>query len=209
MAPVSRSSPAAEFRDKRYSGQALLIDLHDAGCEALSWTLGGFAVTGGPRAILDNFGDDRVVTAVFTFEGEPDHGLFEARIEQIDAARGMLDAHFMWVNEAGQKLLKTMANRHPERPMRIAFTRVTLNWSFSGFLVGDYRGALKDGERVRGMIWTDDPKDPGLFAGHAVRVNREKHTLSVEFDDLPSESFTLLESAIRKRDAHFPGKGEA
>jgi len=209
MALVSRSPSAAEFRDKRYSGQALLIDLHDAECEALSWTPGSFAVTAGPRAILETFGGDRVVTAVFTFDGEPDHGLFEARVEQLDAARGMLSAHFMWVNDAGQKLLKTMANRHPEQPMRIAFTRVTHNWSFSGFLVGDYRGALKDGERVRGMIWSDDPKDPGLFAGHAVRVNREKHTFSVEFDDLPSESFTLLESAIRKRDAHFSGKGEA
>ncbi|MBI3513196.1 MAG: PilZ domain-containing protein [Proteobacteria bacterium] len=189
---------ASEIRDKRYAGHALIVDLQDGECETKTWSAARFLVTAGPHSVLANLDNDAVVTGVFSFGGEVGHGLFEARIEELDRERGMLGGRFMWINEDGRRLLTRMAR--PGQPMKIALARTTANWSFSGLLLAGYRGELKDGARLRGTIWSDSPKDPGLFAGHVVHVNRDKHTLAIQFGDLPAETFSLLEGAMKKRD---------
>jgi hypothetical protein len=194
---------ASEFRDKRYAGPALFVDLRDAECETRLWTQKDLIVRAG-RSLPDGIGVHGTVTGVFSFEGQPDHGLFEARVEKLDLERGLFGGHFLWLSEHGQKLLALMAKGHdPQKPderpmMKIAFTRSTINWSFSGFMLSDYRGDLTDGARLRGMIWMDKPEDPGLFAGHAVRVDKDRHTLSVKFDGLSPNTFALLEAVIKK-----------
>ncbi len=202
MVGGAHTTPAAGVRDKRYSGQTLLVDLRDAEFDASTWSAAGFSVATEAKKFPTGLGADGLLTGVFSFEDAKDHGIFEARVETLDAERGTLGAHFMWVSDGGRKLLAAMAAR-PKATMRLAFTRRTANWSFSGFLLEGYHGALKDGERLRGMIWTDSPKDPGLFGGHAVHVNTERHTLAIKFDDLPDATFTLLERAIAKRDGAF------
>ncbi|HUA52232.1 MAG TPA: hypothetical protein VMB81_08705 [Candidatus Sulfotelmatobacter sp.] len=203
MATDSRGTTTAGVRDKRYAGQALLVDLHDAECEAKIWTTGGFTLADAPRKLLDGLHQREVLAGVFSFEGTTDHGLFEAEIEGLDLERGGLIARFVWLSERGHKLLE-FSNRRPAPPMRLGLARITLNWSLSGLLLGGYRGALKDGERLNGMIWTDDPKDPGLFIGHVIKLNPDKHTLAVKFDELPEATFALLEATMRKRAVGFP-----
>ena len=192
----------AAFRDKRYFGPALRIDLLERGYETGLWSTSELIVKIPPGARAE--GDQ--LSGVFTFagEGEGAHGLFDARVAKLDIARGLMGARFEWINQPGLSLLKSIAgrrrpdehNNHPK--MTLGFTYATLNWSFSGFLLGDYRGALEAGQRFRGMIWMDKPEDPGLFDAHAVRINRERHTLSVKFDALPSNTFALLEAVIHK-----------
>jgi hypothetical protein len=90
--------------------------------------------------------------------------------------------------------------------MKLAFGHTTLNWSFSGLQLSGYRGDAKAGQRVKGMIWTDSPGDPGLFVATVVRPDTTHHSLSLKFVGLPDATFSLLEGAMKKRDGGF-GKG--
>lgn len=200
-----QSGMAAGARDKRYASQSLLVDLHDAECIAESWSVTRFTVNKAPKGALASLVDQTLATGVFTIEGTTAHGLFEAAIEELDAERGKLNARFVWISADGLKLL---AGSDPTRTMKLAFGHTTLNWSFSGLQVGNYRGEAKSGQRVRGMLWTDDPGDPGLFVATVVRPDTSHHTLSLKFVDLPDASFALLERAMKKRDGGFR-KGRA
>ncbi len=191
---------AAGARDKRYANQALLIDLHDAECDAESWSVSRFAVSTAPKGALASLVDQKLATGIFTVGGGASHGLFEAAIEELDAERGRLNARFIWISADGLKLLATS---DPQRTMKLAFAHTTLNWSFSGLQIGGYRGEAKSGQRVRGMIWADDPADPGLFVATVVRPDTSHHTLSLKFVDLPDATFSLLEHAMKKRDGGF------
>ena len=198
----SHAALAAEFRDKRYSGQQLLIDLRDAEFETAEWTLGHFLITADPKKLPAGIEKGDLVTGVFNFEGVKDNGLFEAQVEAFDREHGVLAGRYEWMSERGRALLGRMAVG-VKRPLRIALTYRTLNWSFSGMLLGNYHGDLKDGEHFRAMIWSDTPKDPGLFNGHVVQVNKDRYTLAIKFDELADETFALLEQAIKKRDGGF------
>lgn len=191
---------AAGARDKRYASQAVVVDLHDADCDAESWSVSRFTVGKAPKGALASLVDEKLAVGVFSFPGETAHGMFEAAIEELDAERGQLNARFTWISADGLKLL---AGADPQRAMRLAFGHATLNWSFSGLQISGYRGEAKPGQRVRGMIWTDDPNDPGLFVATVVRPDTSHHTLSLKFVDLPDATFTLLEHVMKKRDGGF------
>ncbi len=197
MAAVSHD---AGVRDKRYAGHTLLVDLQDAECETKAWSVGGFTAVGASKTLIAQLAHDELMTGVFRFPGEAAHGLFEARVEEFDAERGLVGVHFMWISEEGRGLLARMAER--DQVMKVALCRRTLNWSLSGLMIGGYRGELKDGGRVRGRIWTDSPKAPGQFSGHAVHVNGDRHTASIEFETLSEETFSLLEDAVRSKHRH-------
>ncbi len=190
----------ANFRDKRYAGPALRVDLMDRGYETGLWSASELIVKipTGARAEGDK------LTGVFTFAGEGAHGLFEARVAKLDIPRGLMGAEFEWISKPGMNLLKSIAARrrpgeHNNYPkMTLGFAHMTLNWSFSGFLLADYHGGLEKGQRFRGMIWMDIPEDPGLFDGHVIGVDRNRHTLSVKFDELPANTFALLEAVMHK-----------
>jgi hypothetical protein len=192
---------AAGARDKRYASQALLVDLRDAECDAESWSASSFTVSKAPKGALASLVDETLATGVFAVDGETSHGLFEAAIEELDAERGHLHARFVWISEDGRKLLAGAVD--PTRTMKLAFGHATLNWSFSGLQLSSYRGDAKPGQRLRGMIWTDSPGDPGLFVATVVRPDSAHHTLSLKFADLPDATFGLLERAMTKRDGGF------
>ncbi len=191
-------------RDKRYIGPALRVDLMDAVHETRRWSSLQVIVEAAPLALQHG---GRKLTGVFSFAGHTLHGMFEAAIAKPGSEDGLVAIDFEWISERGRRLLRTVGSeRKPaesgEQPtMKVHFTHSTSNWSLSGFLIDNYRGALGSGERFRGMIWLDKPQDPGLFGGHAIRVDAERHSLSVKFDDLPANTFSLLEAAIKKTPA--------
>jgi hypothetical protein len=183
------------------------VDLLDSGDETALWSAAEVIVKTppGPHAKGDR------LTGVFTFAGESAHGVFDARIAQLDDTRGLMGAAFEWINEPGARLLKAIAgrrtpgqlNHHPK--MTLGFAHVTLNWSFTGFLLDAYHGPLEAGQRFRGMIWMDMPEDPGLFDAHVIRTDRQRHTLSAKFDALPPATFALLEAVMHKRGRRVSG----
>jgi hypothetical protein len=195
----------SEFRDKRYLGPALRVDLMDAIQETRRWSALQLLIEAAPLVLQQGDArEDRKLTGVFTFEGQTIHGMFEASIAKRDPADDLVAVDFEWVSEHGRKLLRAMAGqRHPEESgeqptMKVSFTHSTSNWSLSGFLLDNYHGALTSGDRFRGMIWMDKPQDPGSFGAHAIRVDKLRHTLSVKFDELPAGTFSLLEAVMKK-----------
>jgi hypothetical protein len=200
------------FRDKRYLGPALRVDLMDAIHETRRWSTSQLIIEAAPL-VLQQGGvqEGRKLTGVFTFEGQKIHGTFEAAIAKRESDDGLVAADFEWISERGRQLLRTMAGqRRPEESgepptMKVNFTQSTSNWSLSGFLLDNYHGCIKSGDRFRGMIWMDKPQDPGLFGAHAIRVDKLRHTLSVKFDELPANTFALLEAVIKKSRV-VPGK---
>lgn len=192
-------------RDKRYLSPSLRVDLMDATHETQRWSTLQLIIEAAPLALQrGGVQEGRKLTGVFTFEGQTTHGMFEASIAKREPDDGLVAADFEWISERGKRLLRTMTGqRKPqesgEQPtMKVNFTHSTSNWSLSGFLLDNYHGALGSGDRFRGMIWMDKPQDPGLFGGHAIRNDKPRHTLSVKFDELPANTFSLLEAAMKK-----------
>ncbi|MEJ0069738.1 MAG: hypothetical protein WDO24_14530 [Pseudomonadota bacterium] len=196
---------SSAFQDKRYAGRALQIDLMDTMVETRRWSKLQLILEAAPIGLQQgDVQEGRNLTGVFTFEGQKSHGMFEAVIVKPDSDDDLLVVNFEWISERGSKLLRTMASeRKPaesgEQPtMTVAFTRSTASWSLSGFLLDNYHGSLRPGERFQGLIWMDKPQDPGCFDAHATGDGRHPHTLSAKFDELPKNTFALLESTINK-----------
>lgn len=198
-------------RDKRYLGPVLRIDLMDAVHETRRWSAERLIVDRAPL-VLQHGGvlEGRMLTGVFTVADHKLHGVFEAVIAPPgsavpDAADGLVALDFTWISERGQRLLRTVAAEHEPPALKVNFTHSTANWSLSGFLVENYHGPLQSGARFRGMIWLDKPQDPGLFGAHAIKVDPLRHSLAVKFDEMPANTFSLLEAAIKKTRATSPG----
>ena len=87
--------------------------------------------------------------------------------------------------------------------MRITLTYPTINWSLSGALLGSYWGGLADGEPFNGMIRVEKAQDSGVFSGASIRFNEDRKTLAMKFTSLSSETFELLEAAMKKNPSGF------
>jgi hypothetical protein len=150
-------------------------------------------------------------TGAFTFDGyTPAFGLFEAKATRIDTAKQMIGAEFTWISKPGFELLEKLnATRKPDTPqielpkMRVTFTYPTINWSLSGGLIGQYWGGLPEGEPFNGLIRVEKAQESGVFSGIMIKYNEERHTLAIKFTSLSSETFELLETAMKKNPSGF------
>jgi hypothetical protein len=150
-------------------------------------------------------------TGAFTFDGyTPAFGLFEAKAVRIDTAKQMIGAEFTWISKQGFELLEKLnATRKPDMPaiempkMRVTFTYPTINWSLSGGLIGQYWGGLPEGEPFNGLIRVEKAQESGVFSAILIKHNEERHTLAIKFTSLSSETFELLETAMKKNPSGF------
>jgi len=198
------STSKSSFRDKRYTMPCLLVDLLSGVHETRHWS--------NAQLILRDFGGDLAVgeefTGTFTFDDNPACGLFQACAVRLDPARRLAGAEFRWLSPAARDLIAdAQAARTPDAPdqgpvMKVSITQPTINWSLTGMLLGRYQGALAEGQPFRGMIRLEKTQEPGPFAASVIRVNPERHTLALKFQDLPNGTFALLEAAIKKSNAN-------
>jgi hypothetical protein len=192
------------FRDKRYAMPCLLVDLLSGVYETRRWS--------SSQLILRDFAGDLApgedFTGTFTFDDKPACGLFQARAVRIDAARRMMGAEFRWLSAPARDLIAdAQAARTPDAPdqgpvMKMSITQQTVNWSLSGMLLERYYGPLVDGQPFQGMIRLEKTQEPGPFTASVIRVNAERHTLALKFQELSTSTFTLLEAAIKKSTAN-------
>jgi hypothetical protein len=201
----ARSAPAkASVRDKRYVMPCLLVDLLSGIYETRHWS--------GSQMILRDFTGDLALgeefTGTFTFDDDPACGLFQAHAVRLDPARRLLGAEFRWLSPPARDLIAdALAARQPDAPdqgpvMKLSITQPTINWSLTGMLLGRYHGAVATGSPVYGMIRLEKAQEPGRFAASVIRVNPERHSLALKFQDLPAGTFALLEAAIKKSAAN-------
>jgi hypothetical protein len=87
--------------------------------------------------------------------------------------------------------------------MRVTFTYPTINWSLSGGLIGQYWGGLPEGEPFNGLIRVEKAQESGVFSAILIKHNEERHTLAIKFTSLSSETFELLETAMKKNPSGF------
>jgi hypothetical protein len=197
----------AAHRDKRYTIPVLSVDLFEKVLETRLWSL--------TQMIIPNYEgrmpQGATFTGAFTFEHHtPRVGLFEAKATKIDTGKKLLGATFNWLTKEGTDLLDTVnKERKPDMPqievpkMRITLTYPTINWSLSGALLGSYWGGLADGEPFNGMIRVEKAQDSGVFSGASIRFNEDRKTLAMKFTSLSSETFELLEAAMKKNPSGF------
>jgi hypothetical protein len=192
----------AAHRDKRYTIPVLSVDLFEKVHETRLWSFSQLII---PK-YEGSLPQGETFTGAFTFEGLKGHfGLFEAKAVKIDTAKHMIGAEFTWISKPGFELLeKLSALRKPDTPpqdvpkMLVTFTYPTTNWSLSGALVGQYWGGLPEGEPFNGLIRIEKAQESGVFSGVLIKHNQERHTLAVKFTSLSSETFELLETAMKK-----------
>jgi hypothetical protein len=147
--------------------------------------------------------DDKI-SGGFTFEERGIDGYFEAKVSRIDAARKMIGAQFTWLNPSGQSLLEQnneileAAAPQQTRTLRVTLMHSTINWSLTGLLASQYFTDHSPGHQMRGLIRIAKSEDIGAFTASVIRVNMERHTLALKFGPLPSDTFALLENAMKK-----------
>jgi hypothetical protein len=203
----SRGSQAANskanFRDKRYGVPKLLVDLLSGERETRLWSTSQMILRDAPEDLQAA----EAFTGAFSLEDRPAVGLFEARIAKRDAARRVIGAEFAWISPAGRELLggalaARQADSQDQLPaLRVSITQQTVNWSLTGMLLERYQGKLEPGQPFRGMIRLEKAEEPGPFGATVIRVDGERRTLALKFQDLPGDTFGLLEAAIKKSGA--------
>jgi hypothetical protein len=204
-----KSGPApvkAAFRDKRYTIPILSVDLFEKVHETRLWSFSQMIV---PK-YEGRMPQGSTFTGAFTFEGQTQFGLFEAKAVKIDSAKQLLGAEFTWISKPGFELLEKLSkNRKPDTPpieipkMRVTFAYPTINWSLSGALLKNYWGGLADGEPFNGLIRIEKAPESGVFSGTTIRFNQERQTLAIKFTSLSSETFELLETSMKKNPSGF------
>jgi hypothetical protein len=200
--PAKPSPVRAAHRDKRYTIPVLSVDLFEKVHETRLWSFSQLIV---PK-YEGRMPQGATFTGAFTFEDRPSHfGLFEAKALRIDAAKQMIGAEFTWISKPGFELLEQVnATRKPDMPaaevpkMKVTFTYPTINWSLSGALIGQYWGGLPEGEPFNGMIRVEKAQESGVFSGIMIKYNEDRRTLATKFTSLSSETFELLETAMKK-----------
>jgi len=199
----AKPSPVrAAHRDKRYTIPVLSVDLFEKIHETRLWSFSQLII---PK-YEGRMPQGSTFTGAFTFEERQGHfGLFEAKALKIDTAKQMVGAEFTWISKPGFELLEQMnATRKPDTPaieipkMRVSFTYPTINWSLSGCLVGQYWGGLEEGVPFNGLIRIEKAAESGVFTGVLIKYNEDRRTLAVKFTSLSSETFELLETAMKK-----------
>jgi hypothetical protein len=201
MKPGTAKPSKAAFRDKRYTIPILSVDLFEKVHETRLWSFSQMII---PK-YEGHMPQGETFTGAFNFEGSRTFGLFEAKGVKVDPAKQMIGAVFTWISKPGFELLeKHNAERAPEMPveeqpkMRVTFTYPTINWSLTGALIAQYWGGLKTGEAFNGMIRVEKAQESGVFSGTTIKHNVDRHTLALKFTSLSSETFELLESAMKK-----------
>ena len=204
---VKAGPSKAAFRDKRYTIPILSVDLFEKVLETRLWSFS--------QLIIPKY-DGRMpqgttFTGAFTFEGyTPQFGLFEAKAVKVDTGKQLIGAEFTWISKPGFELLEKLnATRKPDMPaievpkMMITMTYPSLNWSLSGGLLGSYWGGLPEGEPFNGLIRIEKAQESGVFTAILIKHNEERHTLAIKFTSLSSETFELLETAMKKNPSGF------
>jgi len=197
----------AAHRDKRYTIPVLSVDLFEKVHETRLWSFSQMII---PK-YEGGLPQGATFTGAFTFESfTPAFGLFEAKAVRIDTGKQMIGAEFTWISKPGFELLERVnATRKPDMPaieipkMRVTFTYPTINWSLSGGLIGNYWGGLPEGEPFNGMIRIEKAQESGVFSAILIKHNEERHTLAIKFTSLSSETFELLETAMKKNPSGF------
>lgn len=197
------ASTKASFRDKRYVVPPLLVDLMTGVHEVRRWSASQMILQGfvGSLALNEEF------TGALSFDDDPTSGLFQACAVKLDEARGLVGAEFRWLSDTTRALIAdALDKRKPDAPdqmpvMKVSVALSTANWSLSGMLLERYHGDLKEGETFAGMIRLEKTQEPGRFQAAVIRVNTERRTLALKFQDLSPQTFTLLETAIKKSNA--------
>jgi len=188
------------YRDKRLSYPSLYIDLRDKIYRTAIWDPG--------RLIVSDF-DGRIATGeefsgVMKISGNPKTYLFEGRSIKSDFVHKKMAATFEILNPAGRELLQQhYENRDPEgkKPLpTLLFSMAyrTVNWSLSGFLIGNYRGNLKLGSNFSGLVRLEKTDRAAVFRAEAKRMVGDCNGMAAQFGKFGPELFDLFELAMKK-----------
>lgn len=197
MAALARNSA---FRDKRYTIPILTIDTLMAPYTTRLWSPGQLIIKDFSAAV--SVGDK--LTGGFKFDERGIGGYFEAKVVRVDPARKMMGAQFTWVSPDGLALLERNNQIPPEEaPLQVKSLFVnlmhnTINWSLTGLLADRFFTPLDPGHQIRGLIRIAKSLQVGMFTASVIRVNMERHTLALKFNELPPDTFALLENAMKK-----------
>ncbi len=195
-----------KFRDKRLTFPSLYIDLRDKIYKTSLWQPG---TDGQPGKLILNDFDGRlasgeVFAGVMKISGEKETYVFDGTAIRVDFINKKLAATFEIGTPGGMERLRDIvAKRDPENktplpPILFSLAYRTVNWSLSGFLVGNYRGQLKKDQSFTGMIRLEKSQKSGFFRAEVRRFVSDCKGMAAEFTKFTPEAFELFEIAMKR-----------
>lgn len=193
----------AKVRDKRLTMPNLFIDLRDKVYKTRVWAPGKFILSDYDGGL--GTGDD--FTGVLKIGGSPKVFLFDGHAARVDFINKKMAASFELHSAEGNELLAkyyAMKENNPTAdlpPLLFSVAYRTVNWSLSGFLIGEYGGKLTIGQQFSGMIRLDKTNKAGFFRAEVKRHVPSVRGLGAQFLSLTPETFEMFEIAMKKSEA--------
>ncbi|MDX2104550.1 MAG: PilZ domain-containing protein [Alphaproteobacteria bacterium] len=198
-----QSSPnASRFRDKRYTIPVLSIDLFAKVYQTVFWSTQQMLLPQFEEVMLD---DKTSVPAVVQVDGSTKFGLFRVIPKRIHADKKIGIFQVTDLSSDAQELMArydkptTKGDGSQTVPLKIILPAETVNWSFSGMLLQNFRGTANSGDVINGVIRVPRTQHKGTFSCNVIRHTPERHRLALKFSSLPDDTFALLEEAIKKQ----------
>lgn len=203
-----RPGPAAtrtKVRDKRIEHPWLWIDLNETRYSTRLWSPSRFIMD-----VLDKrLVQDQEFCAVARLEGVPDVFLMDSVVTMHDRKNAKMAVNYEMSNPEASKLMRdiyqesknTTDEEGKTRPLpnlEFSVAYKSLNWSLTGFMIGNFTGTVQIGQTFNGLVRLPKTQRTGGFRAQAVRFQENGLGLGCRFLEMSQSLFDMLEYALKR-----------
>jgi hypothetical protein len=199
-----RSGPAmnrGKIRDKRITHPWLWIDLNERSYSTILWAPNRFIMD----VPGDRLGADAEFCAVGRIEDRVEALLIDGAVTMHDRKQNRMAVNFEVANPDGASIMRQIYSESREAPEELPLPSLSfslayksVNWSLTGFMIGNYTGDVQQGQVFTGLIRLPKSQRTGRFRAQAVRYMPETQGLGCRFLELSQSLFDMLEYALKR-----------
>lgn len=204
LARPGAAAGRTKVRDKRITHPWLWIDLNEKSYSTLLWA---------PTRLIMDVTDNRLLQgdefcAVAKVGDKLDALLIDGMVTMVDQKNAKMAINYEVANPDGagalQKIYSDSRQSPDEAPLpQLSYSVAykSLNWSLTGFMVGNYTGEVRQGQVFSGTIRLPKTQKTGRFRAQAVRFQKETQGLGCRFLELSQSLFDMLEYALKRSES--------
>ncbi len=189
MALYPQSRNTVRRGDKRYNLLKLCVE-----------------VVGDPVMLTNEWSSKGYV--IPNYEGEETEGALLYPILSVEGRQGRVPVVakviqsnpdlVMAIQSFGPEGARILAPVMGAEPLSLSVTPAyrTVDWSLSGFMLAEYRGTLKKGQRFEAHVQTETTTNAVTVNCYIIRADPVRQVLAVRFEGITNEAFSFLERAM-------------
>jgi hypothetical protein len=175
--------------DKRYSMLKLCVEVVGTPVMATDqWSDKGYVVHGYEGDVVEG----QILYPILSVEGRQGRVPVKAKVMQTkpDLVSAIL--------AAGSEGPRILAPFMGSKPLTLTITPAfrTIDWSLSGFMLGDYRGNLQKGQRFEARLQSETAPVAVSVNCYIIRADPGRGILAARIEGISDDAFRFLERAM-------------